>query len=269
MNKLYKAFLCSSVFMLHCCGTAVVACDVSVNRMTTVETNPATGIPTEKMLSCAKKRDNPNFRAKLQKEFCTPDKINALKINELFKEIALEGVVATSEKILKAIEESGHFDKFYALIDPKNHKKFGFGLSKNEVFEKIKELTLNTTNPEAALNDIVNLVEKNREILGNVSIVPYKDSYELRKIEEELESIKQEKAKKAYFEKRLISIRDNLAKIDKPEQDDARRVAALAYLKSDPEIYNLFSWMNANGIKPFKTDTNLMEFARLIDVCTR
>ena len=273
--------------MLHC-GTAVIACDISVNRMTTVETNPATGMPTEKMISCAKKRDNPNFRVKLQNEFCIPNKINTLKVDELFKEIALEGVVATSEKILKAIEENGHFDKFYAIIDPKNHKKFG-ALSLNEILNQVRTLTLNTTDPEKAFDDIVKLVNRNSETLGSVDVIPSKDPYELRKIEEELESIKneeraakanrksefakrrsqQEKAKKAYFEKRLTRIRDNLEKIDKPEQSDARRVAALAYLKSDPEIYNLFSWMNANGIKPFKGASNLMEFARLIDLCSR
>lgn len=287
MNKIYKAILCLGLF-LSSTATFASSCTISVNRNTKVETDPKSGIPTAQMLACAKKRDNPKFREKLQNEFCAPNKIGALKVDELFKRIQIEGVVATSEEILKAIEDNGHFDKFYVIIDPKNHKRFG-ALSLNEILEQVRALTLGANDPEKAFEDIVSLVNRNSDTLGAIDVVPSKDPYELRRIEEDLDDLttkersasasrKKEfadkrkalaKARKLYFEKRLTSIRDNLGKIDRPVQDDARRTTALAYLKSDPNPYNLFSWMIANGIKPFKGAANLAEFKALIDVCSR
>jgi hypothetical protein len=287
MNKIYKVLLCFGV-VLSSTALFASACTVSVNRMTVVETDPNTGIPTEQMLSCAKKRDNPNFRAKLQNEFCTPNKINALEVDEFFKQIVIEGVVATSERILKAIEDNGHFDKFYSIIDPKNHKRFG-ALSLNEILNQVRTLTLNATDPEKAFEEIVSLVKRNSETLGAIDVIPGKDPYELRRIEDALDELTTEErnasagrakefankrkalaaARKLYFEKRLTVIRNNLSNVDKPVQNDTRRVAALAYIKSDPNAYNLFSWMIANGIKPFKGAQNLAELKMLIDVCNR
>ena len=287
MKKLYKAFLCGSVFMLHC-GTAVIACDISVNRMTTIETNPATGIPTETMLSCAKKRDNSNFRAKLQKEFCAPDKINALKIDDLLKEIALKGVVATSGKILEAIEESGHFDKFYAAIDPKNQKKYGVEPSINDILKEIRKLAGGSGDPEEKINQIIQLIQKRKEILGRMTIFLIDDYSRslsmLKDSEQELKNAPPKSWEKEKWEKQLSSLQTKMdslfartlrevqKKVDElsaSESEEIRRAFVKKSIESDPDIYNLFSWINAKGIKLFKGDTNLMEFARLIDVCGR
>lgn len=287
MNKIYKAILCLGL-VLPSAASFASACTISVNRMTAVETNPASGIPTDEMLACAKKRDNPKFREKLQNEFCIPSKLSELKVDELFKQIVIDGVVATSEQILKAIEDNGHFDKFYTLIAPENHKRFG-GLSLSEILSQVRALTLDAMDPEKAFEDIVHLVNRNSETLGSVDVIPSKDPYELRKIEEELDELSAEeksasasrkkefankrkalaKARKLYFEKRLTSIRDNLNKVDKPVENDTRKATALAYIKSDTNPYNLFSWMIANGIKPFKGAENLAAFKMLIDICSR
>ena len=187
MNKIYKAIFCLGL-VLSSTASFASACTISVNRMTAVETDPASGIPTAEMLACAKKAANPNFRTKLQNEFCIPSKLSELKVDELFKQIVIEGVVATSEQILKAIVDNGHFDKFYTIIDPKNHKRFG-ALSLNEILNQIRTLTLNTTDPEKAFEEIVNLVNRNSETLGSVDVIPSKDPYELRKIEESLDEL--------------------------------------------------------------------------------